>query len=59
MLISQREPRIEAYTRLADGAFHVSVHGRGAQVAVERIGVSLSVDALYEGALELPGDDAA
>lgn len=58
MLVSQREPRVEVYTRQSDGAFRYQVYGAGSTVRLERIGVTLDVDELYRGAFELPGDDA-
>lgn len=58
MLVSQREPRVELYTRQNDGAFRYQVYAAGSTVHLERIGVTLNVDELYRGAFELPGDDA-
>jgi Uma2 family endonuclease len=57
MLISQREPRIELYTREGDGSFRFTVHGAGGRVELERIGVVLAVDEIYAGVFEVPGDD--
>jgi len=56
VLVSQREPRVEVYTRQADGSFRFDVLGTGATVQLERIGATLTVDDLYAGVLALPGD---
>lgn len=58
LLVSQRERRIELYTRQGDGSFRFTVNGGGASVAVVQLGVELRVDELYDGAFELPGDEA-
>lgn len=58
VLISQREPRVEVYTRQDDGSFRFTVHGPGSILELPRIGASIAVDALYNGAFALPGDDA-
>ena len=55
VLVSQREPRVEVYTREGDG-FRFRVHEAGGQVRLERIAVTLAVDELYAGVFELPGD---
>jgi Uma2 family endonuclease len=57
VLVAQREPRVEVYTRQDDGSFRFTVHGPGTVVVLERLGVTLHVDALYLGAFELPGDE--
>lgn len=56
VLVSQREPRVEVYTRQADGSFRFDVLQEDATVHLEGIGVSLLVGDLYAGALDLPGD---
>jgi Uma2 family endonuclease len=57
VLVSQREKRVEVYTRNDDGSFRFDVRGAGALVALERVGVTIAVDELYDGAFELPGDE--
>lgn len=57
LLVAQREVRVELYSRQDDGSFRFTVHGPGAQILLPAIGVALSVDELYQGAFELPGDD--
>ena len=57
VLISQRERRVEVYTREAAGSFHYEVHGAGSTVHLPGIRVSFDVDGLYEHAFELPGDE--
>ncbi len=56
VLVSQREHRVEVYTRQAEGSFRFDVAERGATVHLERIGVTVAVDDLYAGVLDLPGD---
>jgi Uma2 family endonuclease len=56
VLMSQREPRVELYTRQGDGSFRFDVLGVGANIELARVGVTLVVDALYEGVLVLPGE---
>jgi Uma2 family endonuclease len=58
VLVSQREPRVEVYTRQSDGSFRYQVHAAGSSVHLDRIGVTLDLDELYRGAFDLPGDDA-
>lgn len=58
MLVSQREQRVEVYTRQADGSFRFTVHGPGSVIELDRLGVTLAVDELYLGAFELVGDEA-
>lgn len=57
VLVSQREPRVELYTRQADGSFRFTVHGPGSAIEFEGIPAKLAVDELYAAAFELPGDD--
>ena len=56
VLVSQREPRVEVYTRQADGSFRFDVVEVGRVVRLERLKLTIDVDALYAGAFELPGD---
>jgi Uma2 family endonuclease len=56
VLVSQRESRVEVYTRRDDGSFRFQVCETAALASLEGIGVTLSVDELYEGAFDLPGD---
>ena len=58
VLVSQREPRVELYARQDDGSFRFTVHGPGSTIALPRFGVTISIDDLYAGAFDLPGDDA-
>lgn len=57
VLVSQREPRVEVYTRESDGSFRFRVHEAGGTVRLDGIGAEIAIDELYEGAFELPGDD--
>jgi Uma2 family endonuclease len=57
-LVSQRERRVETYTRQEDGSFRFEVHEAGRTVSLVRIGVKIAVDELYAGAFDVPGDDA-
>jgi len=56
VLVSQREPRAEVYTRQADGSFRFEVVEAGAAIRLERLGLTVEVDALYLGVFDLPGD---
>ena len=56
MLVSQREMRIEVYTRHSDGSFRFDVLESGAVLSLEHSGVTLAVDDLYARVLGLPGD---
>ncbi len=56
VLIAQREPRVEVYTRHADGSFRFDVVVAGAAVHLDRVGVILLVDDLYAGVFDLPGE---
>jgi pimeloyl-ACP methyl ester carboxylesterase len=59
VLVSQREPRVEVYSRESDGVFQYRVYELGSRVRLDRIGVAIAVDDLYAGAFELPGDDGS
>jgi Uma2 family endonuclease len=59
VLVSQREPRVEVYSRESDGAFQYRVYEQGSSVQLDRIGVAIAVNDLYAGAFELPGDDGS
>ena len=58
VLVSQRERRVETYARQEDGSFRFEVLAAGHTLSLERIGVKISVDELYAGAFDVPGDDA-
>jgi Uma2 family endonuclease len=55
VLVSQGEPRIEHFRRAADGTWVYRAAEAGEQVALAN-GVTLDVDAVFRGVLELPGD---
>ncbi|MEM9694233.1 MAG: Uma2 family endonuclease [Myxococcota bacterium] len=55
LLVSQTEVGLEMYTRLDDGSWRFTHHGRGECFRIE--GAELDVDALYDGTFDLPGDD--
>jgi Uma2 family endonuclease len=54
VLVSQLEPRIETFSRV-DGSWRYDVVEAGARLLLEG-GFAIDVDALYEGALELPSE---
>jgi Uma2 family endonuclease len=58
VLVSQREARVELYTRQDDGSFRFTVHGPGMTMGLEKPQLTLSVDDIYAGCFELPGDDS-
>lgn len=55
LLVSQSVPRIEHFQREGDGSFRYRLHGAGEVVTLSN-GATIAVDAVYEGAFELPGD---
>ena len=57
VLVSQRDPRVEVYSRENDGTFRYRVYRTGDEIALDRISVQLAVDDLYASVFELPGDD--
>ena len=57
VLVSQREPRVEVYSRESDGAFRFRVYELGSTVHLDRIGVSIVMADLYADVFELPGDE--
>jgi Uma2 family endonuclease len=56
VLVSQRDRRVEVYTRQPDGSFRFEVHEGGSTLRLEHVGTEFLVDELYQGAFELPGD---
>jgi Uma2 family endonuclease len=56
LLFSQREPRVEMYTRQADEGFRFDVFGPRGVIDLRALGTRLDVDALYAGVFDLPGD---
>jgi Uma2 family endonuclease len=59
VLVSQRERRVEVYTREPDASFRFRVHESGSVARFERLAVALDIDELYAGVFDLPGDDEA
>ncbi len=57
LLVSQREQRVEAYTRQTDGSFRFEVLGPGTTVDLGAVKTKISVDAIYAGAFDLPADE--
>ncbi len=51
VLVTQDKVQVEHYRREADGSWRLRVLRRGAQIALESLGVDVSVDAAYEGAV--------
>lgn len=56
VLVSQREARVEVYSRQSSGGFHFQVYGAEGTAELDGVGVTLAVAELYAGAFELPGD---
>lgn len=54
LLVAQRTARVEHFRRAPDG-WHYAEHGSGATIALAN-GATLDVDAIYDGAFDLPGD---
>jgi Uma2 family endonuclease len=57
VLVSQREKRVEVYTREDDGSFRYRVHADADEIRLDRLEATVSVDALYQGVFQLPGDE--
>jgi Uma2 family endonuclease len=55
LLIAQSSTRVEHYQRERDGSWRYRVLGAGGTITLTN-GATLSVDAVYEGAFELPDD---
>lgn len=55
VLVSQTEPRVEHYRRMADGSWVYRAAAVGEQIVLST-GAVLSVDELFAGVLALPGD---
>lgn len=53
ILASQKEPRIEVFTRQSDGGWVLRVYGPGERAVLGDIDVLLDVDAVYGGVFEL------
>lgn len=58
VLASQKEPRVEVFSRQEDGSWVLRVYGPGERAALLDLDASLDVDAIYRGVLD-PGAAAA
>lgn len=56
LLVSQWEPRVELHAREADGTFRAQTFGPGETVRLDAIATSFTIDELYDGAFEIPGE---
>ena len=56
LLVSQRERRVEMYSRQDDGSFRFEIHEAAATLDLTSVRMKLSVDELYAGAFDVPGD---
>ncbi len=56
VFVSQRQLRVETYTRQGDGSFRYEIHEAGGTLDLAAIKVKVSVDEIYAGAFELPDD---
>lgn len=52
LLASQKEPRIEVFTRQGDGSWVLRIYGPGERASLSSIGCSLEVDRVYAGLLD-------
>jgi Uma2 family endonuclease len=57
LLVSQQRAKVELYTRQTDGSFRYETFGAGGTVRLTDPEATFSVDALYAGVFELPGDE--
>lgn len=56
VLASQKEPRIEVFTRLADGSWNLRAYGPGERAALRSIECAIEIDRVYAGVF---AEDAA
>jgi hypothetical protein len=47
VLASQKEPRIEVFSRQSDGSWALRIHGPGERAALFAIGCTLEIDRVY------------
>jgi Uma2 family endonuclease len=47
LIASQKEPRLELFTRQADGSWSLRIHGPGDRVTLSSAGVTIEVDRVY------------
>jgi Uma2 family endonuclease len=52
LLASQKQPRLELFTRQADGSWNLRIFGPGERVELGSVGCSIEVDRVYEGVFE-------
>ena len=52
MLASQKQPRIEVFTRQPDGSWTLRIYGPGERAALASIESTLEVDRIYEGVFD-------
>jgi Uma2 family endonuclease len=57
LLVAQRSVRAELYTRQPDDSFRFTLHGPGSIIPLVALDLRLPVDALYEAAFDVPGDE--
>jgi Uma2 family endonuclease len=54
VLASQKEPRIEVFSREADGSWTLRIHGPGARVELASLGCTIEVDRVYADVFDAP-----
>jgi Uma2 family endonuclease len=54
VLASQKEARIEVFTRQPDGSWMLRVHGPGERVALRSLECAIEVDSVYRDVFEVP-----
>ncbi len=59
VLASQKEPKIEVFTRQADGSWMLRIYGPGGQVALKSLECVIEVDRVYEDVLAASVPDEA
>jgi Uma2 family endonuclease len=57
VFVAQKFAKVEVYTRAGDGSFSYRSFGPGTVAELSAIRASLSIDELYEGAFEIPGEE--
>lgn len=58
LVASQKEARIERFTRQADRSWNLRIFGPGERVELSSVGCAVEVDRVYEGVFELGRETA-
>jgi Uma2 family endonuclease len=53
LLASQKEPRLELFTRQPDGSWNLRIFGPGTRAELSSVGCAVEVDRVYDGVFEM------